>query len=270
MKMYSTIRPFNTDKIVCRAVLLTLILLLWPRLLHAQDQTTMTPMPLINDRPSNSVLADADRSARLHQLVDYMRQQGPLLVPGLPNTLQGPSDFLMSQFRSVEDGLGMNGEETESGGSLASFLSPVFSLMHPADETIPEALWLSPGYHHTHGMLPFKDAVTFGVNYRNLLLDDRVKMSIHPFYAQSWHGTDDYWGVETALGMGPGAGKPWGTIVVRYTNGNENLMDQGHGIDMRANLAFSEHVDFTAGAQQSDRGDIGNYALIKWHAEFGQ
>ena len=109
----------------------------------------------------------------------------------------------------------------------------------------------------------------FGFNYRNSMAEGRIKMSLHPFYAQSWHGMSGYWGMETAFGIGPAREQSWGKIVVRFTNGSEELMDHARGIDMHADLAFSEHLGLTAGAQQNDPDNIGNYFLLKWHANFG-
>jgi hypothetical protein len=267
----STIRRLPTDGILWTGVLLTLIFVVFSTRARADDNTAMIPMPLISERPSNSALANEARNQRMAALLDYVRSQGPALMPGLSDTLRGPTNFVMRQIHSAKDGFGLANDNGPSDDSFFSFLSPVFSFMHPSDESVAEALWLSPGYHHAHGMLPFNDAVLLGFNYRNTMFGDHARLSVHPFYAQSWHSTDSYWGVETALALGPSSGKSWGTIGIRYTNGDTNMLDHGrHGIDMHADLAFNDNLNLTAGAQTSEDADVGNYVMLKWKMEFGK
>jgi hypothetical protein len=264
MKAHFTIRHLSTDVLFWTVILPFSLFLLAPSCGHAEDNTAMTPMPLISDRPSNSALASVDRNYRLGLLRNYLRQQEPVLVAGLPDTFREPANFAAEQMKSAEEGLGFEGEESETGSAISSALSPVLSLIRPMDEGDAESLWLSPGYHHTRGMLPFDDALTMGFTYRNAFLDNRVKFDVHPFYAQSWNSAEGYWGTEMTLGLGPAAGHSWGTIVVRYDNGSSNLMDHGRGFDMHADLSFSEHLSLTAGAEQNNPDDLGNYVLLKW------
>lgn len=269
MKTEFTTLHFHAGALPKPVVLLTLILLMLPENLHAEDKTAMTPMPLFNARPSTSTWSNDDRNQQLAQLLDYVRKRGPALVPGLPDALRGPTNYMMGQLRSTEDRLGFD-SGNEDGGGNGSLLSPVFSLITSPDESDTEALWLSPGYHHAHGMLPFDDAVTVGFNYRNALTDTGVKLDIHPFYAQSWDSADGYWGVETALGFVSDNGRQWGKIAVRFDKGSSSLMDQQHGLDMHADFSFDDHLTLTAGAQQNEDSDLGNYVLLKWKMEFGQ
>jgi len=271
MKAMFAIRYFTTDVLLRIAVLLFFMPMFFPSQAYADDNTAPTPMPLIINRPDDSALANADRHYHLGLLLDYMRREGPALISGLPDTLRTPANFIMGELKSTANGFGSGNAGTEDNGTTSSVFSPTLSLISPSDENAAEALWLTPGYHHTHGMLPFDDALTLGFNYRNAILDDRVKFSVHPFCAQSWYSTKDYWGTEMALDIGPAAGHSWGVVVIRYDNGNSDLMDHGRGIDMHADFSFDRHLTLTAGAQQNESSDLGNYVLLRWRlTEFGR
>ena len=130
-------------------------------------------------------------------------------MPGLPDFLRGPTNFILRQMRSAENGLGFD------GGGTGHLVAPAWSLVGTSGEGTSEALWLSPGYHHTHGLSPLDDSLMFGFHYRNAMFNDRVKFDVHPFYAQSWRSLDGYWGIEAAFGMTTDEGRPWGTFAVR-------------------------------------------------------
>ena len=265
MKALFTIHRVLTDQIVWAASLSIFILLIPLAPVLADDNALMTPMPVMENRPDNSALGNADRNYRLGLLLHYIRHEGPTLIPGLPDALHEPADFIIHQLKSAEDGLGLGGDDMETGGVVSSFFAPMFSLIRPPEENDVESFWLTPSYRHMHGMMPFDDAVIFGFNYRNTgLFDDRVRFKIHPYYAQNWHSTESYWGTEVALGFGPSAGRSWGTIVMRYDNGSSDLMGHGRGFDMHADFAFDEHLSLTAGEQQNEEGDLGNYVLLRW------
>ena len=199
----------------------------------------------------------------MDQIMHYVRHDVPAMIPGLPEEVREPSDYMARQIKGIEDGL--NDEDGENSDSFASFFAPVLSLMHPAEEDDAESAWLTPGYHHEHGMLPFDDAVMFGFNYRNLAFDNHLKFTVHPFYAQSWNSGEGFWGTEFSLGLGPGDGRSWGTIVLRYNNGDTDIMDNNtHGFNLHADLKFDEGWSFAAGAQSNEEGDLGNYAMIRW------
>jgi hypothetical protein len=264
MKTIFTIRHFHTDLRLWAMVLLTLLLVFLPKQLRADDKTAMIPEPLISTRPSNSALDNADRGQRIGLLLDYVRHEGPALMPGLPDALREPVHYAMEQLKSTGDTLGLTGGDGSGGG----FLSPVFSLMQPPDNDLGEALWVSPGYHHLHGMLPFDDALMMGFTYRDTVMNKNARFDVHPFYAQSWHCMEGYWGIETTLALFPSEEHPWGTIALRYDNGNTDLMDRNHGFDMRADLHFDRRLSLTAGAQQNEASDLGDYVLLRWRMSF--
>jgi hypothetical protein len=270
MKTIVVLRRLLINAILRIAVLLTLMPAILPQPARADDNTLPTPMPILAYRPDNSAFGDADRQYRLGQLRNYLRQQGPALIPSLSDNLRSPANFMMGQFKSAADEYALNGTEAASGTGTSSLFAPALSLISPSDENGAEALWFVPGYHHMSGMLPFDDALTFGFKYHTSFLDSRVKFGMHPFVAQSWLGSQDYWGTEMALDIGPAASHSWGKIVLRYDNGDSNLMDHGRGIDMHADLLFDRHLSLTAGAQQNEPSDLGNYVMLRWRlAEFG-
>ncbi len=267
MKAHFRKKPTYTEEILCGVVLLTFILLFIPCPALSEDRTQMSPMPILDQRPDNSTIANADRDAQLRQLRDYIKKQGPALIPGLPGFLRTPADFAMDQLRGAKDMLDM--DEVDAEG----ILSPMLSILHAPDENdnpSNEAVWVQPGYNHARGVLPFDDSLSLGVNYRNNFVNDRVKLSVHPYYAQSWHSSDSYWGIETAIGIGPNGKTSWGAITMRYNDGDDNLITNGpRGFDMHADLNFNEHLNLSAGAQQTD-SEQSNYMLLRWKAKLGE
>jgi hypothetical protein len=271
MKSVFTFRPIEDQAI---SFVLSSLILLSVSPACAEDYTASSnfPSPLLSDRPDNSTYANADRQARLDQIMHYVRHDVPAMLPGLPEMVREPSDYMARQFKGIEDGLSSDDDDSDSsGGSFASFFAPMFSLMHPADEEDLESAWITPGYHHEHGMLPFDDALVFGFSYRNIAFDNHLKFTVHPYYAQSWHSGEGFWGTEFTFGLGPGDGRSWGTIVVRYNNGNTDIMDSNtHGFDLHADLKFDEGWSFAAGAQSNEEGDLGNYAMLRWSMKLGK
>src|SRR6185312_15160587 len=98
-----TILRHSADEKLCNTNFFFLILgfslaLLTSLSAHADDQSYPSPIPVTYDRPTNA-LADADRHYRLDLLLNYMRHQGPALVPNLSDDLRGPANFLLGQIK---------------------------------------------------------------------------------------------------------------------------------------------------------------------------
>jgi hypothetical protein len=144
------------------------------------------------------------------------------------------------------------------------------ALIQPPTPGEGQAFWLTPGYHHK-GFLPTHDAMMMSFNLRQHMFDDRVQVDMRPFYGQNWVSTNGYGGAEIGFNLSrTGAAQPWGRIAVRYVEGDQDLMDQGHGIDMHAELFFDDHLSLHAGVRENEESQLGNYAMLRWKlAEFG-
>ncbi|MGE3624730.1 MAG: hypothetical protein AB7H77_12780 [Bdellovibrionales bacterium] len=266
MKIFFNIyRPLPDIKARLAACLL-LGLACLPGAAGAVDYSRSEAHSFSNEHPADTALANADRNARLDRLVDYIRKEGPALVPGLPNIIRNPAGYVFGHLGGIDiDVPGVDGDST-----VSSFFAPVISLMSPADEETAESLWLAPDYHHARGILPFDDALVLGFNYRNTAFDDRLRLTVHPYYAQSWRSMDGFWGTEITLGLGPDAGgRSWGKLVMRYDGGSRDLMGHAGGLDLHADYAFDDHLTFSAGARQDEDSDVGNYVLVRWRMPLG-
>jgi hypothetical protein len=206
------------------------IILVMPILAHADDTE------LSRTQLSPSEIADLDQ--RKSQMHDYLFSKSSGLFDWMPS-----------------------GSVSTTGNGMLGLLAPVISVVQSPSKDVGEAVWLSPGYQHNHGIMPFDDAVSLGPMYRNKMLDNRLNMDIHPYYAQNWHNTDNYWGLDTTFGVGPSVGKSWGNITVGFTNGNENLMNHESGFNMKANLNFTNNLSLTSGVDQLDNATV----LLRFH-----
>ena len=137
MKTLFTFIEFLVGIALWGAFLLTLMWLLLPKNLRAEDATAISTTALINDRPSMSALTNADRAYHIGLMLDYLRQQAPALVPGLPDKLRGPAHFMIGQIKTVENKLGFESMDGDTGGAVSSILSPALSLIAPADANDP-------------------------------------------------------------------------------------------------------------------------------------
>src|ERR1700729_334471 len=70
----------------------------------AEDYTAPSsfPSPLLDDRPDNSPFANADRQQRMDQIMHYVRHDVPAMLPGLPEAVRQPSDYMARQLKGIE------------------------------------------------------------------------------------------------------------------------------------------------------------------------
>jgi hypothetical protein len=260
---------FTTSLLRPEAVLRMVVLLIYcltpplhPSLAATEEETNFATVPVISSgkQPSTDTPFDeANKSYRLGLLLNYVRQEVPGLMPGLPSVFRAPLGMA----------LGENTGSAAAGSLLPEFLSPVAALMEAPGPGEDGGIWLTPGYHHVSGMMPFDDALTMGFNYRYGFLGDRVKFNIHPFYGQNWVSPQGFWGTEMTLGLGPDAEHSWGKISMRYDNGTPDLMgDNERGYEMGGELAFTDKLSLAAGVREDNQTDLGDYALLRWKLKF--
>lgn len=161
-------------------------------------------------------------------------------------------DYIMKKTSSLFNWFPIKADNI---GEESSFLAPVIGITRTPDEKTSEALWLSPGYQHNHGLLPFDDALMLGPSYKKKMFDDELKFKLHPFYAQNWHSSDNYWGIETAIEIGQ-----FGNIALRFANGNENLMNHTRGVELQTNYNFNKNLSLQAGFDYQDNASV----MLRW------
>jgi hypothetical protein len=262
-----------TNAWFCRALFLTLILIAFVNCsesLAFDYNDSDYPDPNAYARPTSTAFDNQERNQRLHLMLNYAKTQVPAIAPGLPDFVRNPSGWF-------GHGIGMNlGDAKNSADVSSSIIEPMQGMPASPSADAPEAMWLAPNYYH-QGFLPFKDALIADAHLRhNLsenLLSNRMQLDWHPFYGQNWHSLDNYWGSEIALGLGAGpalqpssqpSSQPWGKIALRYTSGDTNLTERGHGFDMHSELNFSECLSLNAGIRENGNSSSGNYVMLRW------
>jgi hypothetical protein len=209
----------------------------------------------------------ADQNQRLKSMLDYAKQELPVLLPGLPGGFRDPAQWALNGLRETGNFMSFGLASGDNIDAVASILRPVTALMQPAAPGDASATWLDPAYHHRHGILPTHDAMIVGTHSRQALFDRYMQMDFHPYIAQSYFSAHGYYGAEMTLDLASPAdtahtGKPWGKIVLGYTNGDSNMMDHGRGVDLHGELRFSDTLSLNTGLRQSD--STGNYVLLQW------
>jgi hypothetical protein len=212
---------------------------------------------------SNS-LVDQDRGQKINLMVDYAKKQLPNLMPGMPSFLRNPHGWVANSFGHSSHNI----DNDDYADGFSSFLQPIQNALHEPSVDAPQAMWVTPAYHHK-GFLPVNDAMIMGFHLRegvaNNIVGNNLQFDVHPFYGQNWRSTDNYWGTELAFNLSSGeANKPWGKIALRFTDGNTDLMDHGHGFDMHSQLNFNDHLSLNAGIREDGNSSAGDYVMMRW------
>ena len=183
------------------------------------------------DQRVETPFAESDRNRQLSLLGDYIRKQSPGWMPGAPSIVRNPSQWLQNRLNPSD-------ADDTSGPPL---IQPLSSLAPSPGLEDAEGMWFSPDYHH-RGFLPINDAMIMGVNLRQRSFQNLLQFDVHPFMGQNWHSSDNYWGSEFAVSLHDGNPQPWGKVVLRYNNGDNELMDQNRGFDMHGELNFDDRL----------------------------
>jgi hypothetical protein len=257
---------FLTDTTDRLGILLTLIFFsIFP--LHALSAGDPNAVFVSDEIHTGTAIDANDKHQRLGALRNYVRSEALNLMPGLPDIIRNPARWALGGFQVTQDFFDFITPSKDDEAALASLIRPVTSYMRPTSLDEGDAAWLAPSYHHRQGILPTRDAMMMGFHSRSAMFDSYMRLDAHPYYAQNWFSQRGYWGAELALDLASpsdktGGAKPWGKIVLGYTNGDDRLMDHGRGIDLQGELRLSERWSFNTGMRQSDQ--TGNYALLQW------
>lgn len=224
---------------------------------------------------------EEEKQKRVSLILDYLRSEAPHFIPTLPDAMRIPTRWAMDgltslrdEFGSIHEGFGLRGADFGAGEAVNEVVRPIASLMHSPDESAAQAIWVSAGYHHK-GFLPTHDALIINFNTRHRSIGSNLEFSTKPFIGQNWHSAENYWGIETTLNIGQHAKKGTtndhmhGKIVMRYTNGSSELMNNDRGLDMHAEFDFTNHLSLQAGIRSGSSSDNNNYVMMRWKlAEF--
>ena len=135
-----------------------------------------------------------------------------------------------------------------------------------------EAFWLTPGYNHVNGIMPWKDSVTLGFNYERLVLRDRMQFRIKPYIGQGLARSGTIWGAEANMAFGQQGeeGLPLATLGVRYDDGDATLTDGKRGFDVNGAWTIQRNLDLTVGMRARENDTQSGYALLRWHWTLGE
>lgn len=217
-----------------------------------------------------SAMDASEQSAQRNAIITYARQEATNWVPNLSDTFRGPATWALSGFQATRNLFDFGLSSLDDDGVSSTDAHAVTRLMPPTATHDDDNAWLaSTTYHHHNGILPTHDAMMMGAHAQQGLLDHYMKIDLHPYYAQNWFSERGYYGTELALNLASPAdtesvSKPWGKIVLGYTNGDERLTDHGRGINLHGELRISDTISLNSGVRQNDLSDTGNYVLLQW------
>jgi hypothetical protein len=221
---------------------------------------------------NDSVMNKTDKKERLKLVVDYVRKELPSQLPKMPNLpsfIRDPEQWVVKRFNSI--GAGFSGMWDSTGGDdvVVSVIKPVTALMKDPGEDVTQALWLAPEYHHK-GFMPTHDALVMGVKARHEMLDERMKINVHPHIGQNWHSAENFYGADMTIDVRgtrdalDGKRHKLGSISISYNNGDRHLIDKSRGFDMHSEFDFTDHISLTAGISSGSSDSLGNYVLLQY------
>lgn len=230
------------------------------------------PCPVLaaaEDLPARSMFEQRERSA----MIAHMRQQVVNLLP--TKAVMGSLRQANRKFIAIAQFLGLADAQrsTATPSMFDDALTAFAGLWRPtALGERREAFWLTPGYNHVSGLMPWKDSVTLGFNYERLVQQDRLHFRIKPYIGQGLARRGTIWGAEANLAFGQqGAeGMPLATIGVRYDDGDATLADGKRGFDVNGAWMIHRNLDFTVGAHVRENDTHSGYALLRWHWTLGE
>lgn len=224
-----------------------------------------------NSIRTQSVIGTSEEDQKRNALADYVRGQALNLAPGLPDEVRSTVRWAMDGLHSSRglfsldvSTLGQDEDEAPQDDN------PIAKLAQPLPvEQNETPLLAQTAYHHRNGILPTRDAMLLGSHTRQSFLDNYMRFDFHPYFGQNYFSARHYYGAEAKLDLARPTGttssaKPWGTVSIGYTNGDDRLMDHGHGIDMHTEVYFNDHLSLNSGVRQSDTSGSGNYVLLQW------
>jgi hypothetical protein len=194
----------------------------------------------------------ADEQQRIRDVENYIREQGLQSVRLLPDEMRGAIGFVSNNLKALSATASIG---NDSGNQSAD---PTPS----ASDGMPFSV--APDFHHK-GFLPTKDALLIRLGFSRKAIGDKLLFTAHPFYGQNWRSLRGYWGAEMSMLIDKRDDNlPSGALALTYTGGNEQLMDNGRGIDLHGDIDLTEGWNLTSGLRQNSLSGSSNYVMLRW------
>ena len=220
-------------------------------------------------RPTTALDATEANQAR-GAFNDYLHAQMMNMVPRLSDNLRGTVNMATRAFQPVHslmsvDMLNLGADdppEPAPGAPLA--------LNEPVERGGDDTSWMSSStYHHRHGLLPTHDTMMMGSHAKMNFFDSYIHADLHPYFAQNYFSLANYYGSDLKFEFngksnGTDISRPWGSIALGYSNGQDRLMDRARGFNMNATLNFSDQFSLNSGISQNNADQTGNYVMLQW------
>ncbi|MDR3451002.1 MAG: hypothetical protein P4M15_14890 [Alphaproteobacteria bacterium] len=243
-------RDYLTSADFRQAFFLTLILTVsfQPRPAHSD---AMTDDPLYKQRVS--------------EVTTYLRKQALQGASILPGDVREAMGWFSGGWHAVT----MPGGDDEAEGVADAAPDEAAQKLTKEIGTPLENTGSSPWHFaatlHHKGFLPTHDAAVMGVGFQHSTFDNKMMITIRPFYGQNWLSLRGYWGAEMTLDIAKKEdGMPWGKMVIGYVGGNDKLTDHGTGIDLHGDVDLTHNVQFTSGLKQNSADGNSDYAMLRW------
>jgi hypothetical protein len=248
-------------------LLILLFFLTFPvRVLSANDSNGI----FTGDPRSNNAIDTAMQDQQRMAVLDYVRKQTFGLVTSMPNDdVRTPVNWFIRTFQNSRGLLSFGLSDLDEEEELRPTRPPA-NLAQPMVPGYADDQWLaSTTFHHHSGFLPTHDALMAGAHAKQGLFDQYVQYDLHPYVAQNYFSSRNYYGADLSLNFAKPANtselsRPWGTLVIGYANGDSQLTDYGRGIDLHGELHFNDQLSLNSGVRQSDPSGDNNYIMLQW------
>jgi hypothetical protein len=265
---FHSIHPLTDPADRLGILLILLLFLMFPFRALSADNTSS---PIFSNpiQQYNSAIEQGMADERRMAVLNWMRNRTIGLVPGLPDDVREPVNWVIGAFHNsngfLSFGLSTLADENDP--------APVFAAPQFAPSPLPESgsdSWLaSTAYHHHNGFVPTRDALVAGAHAKQNLFDQYLQYDLHPYAGQNYFTQRNYYGGDLSFEFAKpsntaDASRPWGKIVFSYANGDDRLTDYGRGIDMHGELHFSDNLSLNSGMRQSNTSGTDNYVLLQW------
>lgn len=271
MKLYF-IHSFDlTDNATQALPILIILFFMWfpHSKLYASDGAAEFSASHLWSNPTNpdGTLTNDEKHQRLQDVLHYIRNEAPNLVPGMAPIFHNPTGWVQHNL-----GLGLSllndprGDATlvEPSRPAMAMTQPITGLVDSSTAEEVQALWVSP--YHDKDFIPSKNAMVMGINWQQRFWQNGAQLDIHPLYGHNWGFNAGYWGAEMSLGpISSDAATPtWGKIAILNTNSPHSLMDNRHGVDLYSVYNITNQVSLNAGVRQNEDPQRNDYILLKW------
>jgi len=199
-----------------------------------------------------------ENKRRISEVENYIRQQAKGSVGLLPGEVRTAIGWASGSWHAVA-----LSDSEEASGPIEPLTS---SAVSETGGDVP--FHLASNFHHK-GFLPTHDAMMMGFDVGKNVFDNKMQLTVRPFYGQGWRSLQGYWGSEVTMNiLERDDGMPHGKISMGYVDGNESMTDNGRGIELHGDVDLTNRWTFTSGIKQDNVSGDTNYVMVKWKLDF--